>query len=182
MRQRQGPGFSTGAKPGADLPPPLQGLAVLLLHCVFNREVRKHLKGVLAGKRPYPDDSATTRATLLTVGGSRGRQGLDQHQTQPLGLASPTKGGITDLSLERGIQPSLQPRERAELTGWGLSRSQPLFPPHRGQRGFCLEAAPVGAATGPLCRSRQGHGQGAARGLVVGTEPPSAPWWPLLGR
>uniref|UniRef100_A0A8C9EAL3 Cadherin EGF LAG seven-pass G-type receptor 1 n=1 Tax=Phocoena sinus TaxID=42100 RepID=A0A8C9EAL3_PHOSS len=153
----------------------LQGLAVLLLHCVFNREVRKHLKGVLAGKKPYPDDSATTRATLLTVGGSRGRQGLDQHQTQPLGLASPTKGGITDLSPERGIQPSLQPRERAELTGWGLSRSQPLFPtppPPRGQRGFCLEAAPVGAATGP----------GAARGLVVGTEPPSAPWWPLLGR
>ncbi|XP_049550558.1 cadherin EGF LAG seven-pass G-type receptor 1 isoform X4 [Orcinus orca] len=44
----------------------LQGLAVLLLHCVFNREVRKHLKGVLAGKKPYPDDSATTRATLLT--------------------------------------------------------------------------------------------------------------------
>ncbi|KAB0396618.1 hypothetical protein E2I00_020147 [Balaenoptera physalus] len=66
VRQRQGPGFSTGAKPGADLPPPLQGLAVLLLHCVFNREVRKHLKGVLAGKKPYPDDSATTRATLLT--------------------------------------------------------------------------------------------------------------------
>ncbi|MXQ95305.1 hypothetical protein E5288_WYG005122 [Bos mutus] len=44
----------------------LQGLAVLLLHCVFNREVRKHLRGVLAGKKPYADDSATTRATLLT--------------------------------------------------------------------------------------------------------------------
>ncbi|XP_060044769.1 cadherin EGF LAG seven-pass G-type receptor 1 isoform X2 [Erinaceus europaeus] len=44
----------------------LQGLFVLLFHCVLNREVRKHLKGVLAGKKPYPDDSATTRATLLT--------------------------------------------------------------------------------------------------------------------
>ena len=181
MRQRQGPGFSTGAKPGADLPTPLQGLAVLLLHCVFNREVRKHLKGVLAGKKPYPDDSATTRATLLTVGGSRGRQGLDQHQTQPLGLASPTKGGITDPSPERGIQPSLQPRERAESTGWGLSRSQPLFPPRpagilarsRGG-GSCHRAA--------VLRARQGHSEGAAWGLVVGTEPPSGSWWPLLGQ
>ncbi|XP_042638867.1 cadherin EGF LAG seven-pass G-type receptor 1 [Orycteropus afer afer] len=44
----------------------LQGLFVLSFHCVFNREVRKHLKGVLAGKKPHPDDSAATRATLLT--------------------------------------------------------------------------------------------------------------------
>ncbi|XP_036762497.2 cadherin EGF LAG seven-pass G-type receptor 1 isoform X3 [Manis pentadactyla] len=44
----------------------LQGLLVLLFHCVLNREVRKHLKAVLAGKRLHPDDSATTRATLLT--------------------------------------------------------------------------------------------------------------------
>ncbi|XP_006866949.1 PREDICTED: cadherin EGF LAG seven-pass G-type receptor 1, partial [Chrysochloris asiatica] len=44
----------------------LQGLFVLLFHCVLNREVRKHLKGVLTGKKPHPDDSATTRATLLT--------------------------------------------------------------------------------------------------------------------
>ncbi|KAK2497570.1 hypothetical protein MC885_008384, partial [Smutsia gigantea] len=44
----------------------LQGLLVLLFHCVLNREVRKHLKAVLAGKKPHPDDSATTRATLLT--------------------------------------------------------------------------------------------------------------------
>ncbi|KAK1327627.1 hypothetical protein QTO34_012916 [Cnephaeus nilssonii] len=44
----------------------LQGLCVLLLHCVLNREVREHLKGVLAGRKPHPDDSATTRATLLT--------------------------------------------------------------------------------------------------------------------
>ncbi|XP_077025300.1 cadherin EGF LAG seven-pass G-type receptor 1 [Tamandua tetradactyla] len=44
----------------------LQGLFVLLFHCVLNREVRKHLRGVLAGKKLHPDDSATTRATLLT--------------------------------------------------------------------------------------------------------------------
>ncbi|XP_006888184.1 PREDICTED: cadherin EGF LAG seven-pass G-type receptor 1 [Elephantulus edwardii] len=44
----------------------LEGLFVLLFHCVLNREVRRHLKGVLAGKKPHPDDSATTRATLLT--------------------------------------------------------------------------------------------------------------------
>ncbi|XP_059043270.1 cadherin EGF LAG seven-pass G-type receptor 1 [Mustela lutreola] len=44
----------------------LQGLFVLLFHCVLNREVRKHLKAVLAGKKLHLDDSATTRATLLT--------------------------------------------------------------------------------------------------------------------
>ncbi|XP_036093576.1 cadherin EGF LAG seven-pass G-type receptor 1 isoform X5 [Rousettus aegyptiacus] len=44
----------------------LQGLFVLLFHCVLNREVRKHLKGVFVGKKPHPDESATTRATLLT--------------------------------------------------------------------------------------------------------------------
>ncbi|KAF6117915.1 cadherin EGF LAG seven-pass G-type receptor 1 [Phyllostomus discolor] len=44
----------------------LQGLFVLLFHCVLNREVRKHLKGALSGKKPHPDDSAATRATLLT--------------------------------------------------------------------------------------------------------------------
>ncbi|XP_045146623.1 cadherin EGF LAG seven-pass G-type receptor 1, partial [Echinops telfairi] len=44
----------------------LQGLFVLLFHCVLSREVRKHLRGLLSGKKPHPDDSATTRATLLT--------------------------------------------------------------------------------------------------------------------
>ncbi|XP_033621772.1 cadherin EGF LAG seven-pass G-type receptor 1, partial [Fukomys damarensis] len=44
----------------------LQGLFVLLSHCVFNREVRKHLRAVLTGKKLHLDESATTRATLLT--------------------------------------------------------------------------------------------------------------------
>ncbi|XP_023558333.1 cadherin EGF LAG seven-pass G-type receptor 1 isoform X2 [Octodon degus] len=44
----------------------VQGLFVLLSHCVLNREVRKHLRALLAGKKPHLDESATTRATLLT--------------------------------------------------------------------------------------------------------------------
>ncbi|XP_045866540.1 cadherin EGF LAG seven-pass G-type receptor 1 isoform X2 [Meles meles] len=44
----------------------LQGLFVLLFHCVLNREVRKHLKAALAGKKLHLDDSSATRATLLT--------------------------------------------------------------------------------------------------------------------
>lgn len=52
----------------ADLMPiSLQGLFVLLFHCVTHREVRKHLRAVLAGKKLHLDDSAATRATLLTV-------------------------------------------------------------------------------------------------------------------
>ena len=46
----------------------LQGIFVLLFHCVTHREVRKHLRAGLAGKKLHLDDSATTRATLLTVG------------------------------------------------------------------------------------------------------------------
>nr|XP_011753199.1 cadherin EGF LAG seven-pass G-type receptor 1 isoform X2 [Macaca nemestrina] len=44
----------------------LQGPFVLLFHCVLNQEVRKHLKGVLGGRKLHLEDSTTTRATLLT--------------------------------------------------------------------------------------------------------------------
>uniref|UniRef100_A0A2K5EZN3 Cadherin EGF LAG seven-pass G-type receptor 1 n=1 Tax=Aotus nancymaae TaxID=37293 RepID=A0A2K5EZN3_AOTNA len=44
----------------------LQGPFVLLFHCVLNQEVRKHLKGVLSGRKLHLEDSATTRAMLLT--------------------------------------------------------------------------------------------------------------------
>lgn len=94
---------------------PPQGLSVLLLYCVFNREVRKHLKEVLAGKKPHPDDSATTRATLLTVGTPTGpggwaalltgRVGLwIQHRTQLRGLGSLAKPA-SQPSRQRGIKP-----------------------------------------------------------------------------
>lgn len=45
----------------------IQGLFIFLFHCVFDKEVRKHLKNTLTGKKPLPDDSTATRATLLTV-------------------------------------------------------------------------------------------------------------------
>lgn len=45
----------------------IQGLFIFFFHCVFNKEVRKHLKNALTGKKPLPDDSTATRATLLTV-------------------------------------------------------------------------------------------------------------------
>uniref|UniRef100_A0ACB8FRD1 Uncharacterized protein n=2 Tax=Sphaerodactylus townsendi TaxID=933632 RepID=A0ACB8FRD1_9SAUR len=44
----------------------LQGLFIFFFHCIFNKEVRKHLKNTFTGKKPLPDDSTTTRATLLT--------------------------------------------------------------------------------------------------------------------
>lgn len=68
--------------------PSLQGLFVLLFHCALNREVRKHLKGVLAGKKLHPDDSATTRATLLTVGGPQGIHVGPGVQAAPLARGS----------------------------------------------------------------------------------------------
>ncbi|KAG8439892.1 hypothetical protein GDO86_005888 [Hymenochirus boettgeri] len=44
----------------------LQGLFIFFFHCIFNKEVRKHLKTAFMGKKALPDDTATTRATLLT--------------------------------------------------------------------------------------------------------------------
>ncbi|XP_034297968.1 cadherin EGF LAG seven-pass G-type receptor 1 isoform X2 [Pantherophis guttatus] len=44
----------------------LQGLFIFFFHCIFNKEVRKHLKNTFTGKKSFPDDSTTTRATLLT--------------------------------------------------------------------------------------------------------------------
>lgn len=52
----------------------IQGLFIFFFHCVFNKEVRKHLKNTLTGKKPLPDDSTATRATLLTVRKKMGKK------------------------------------------------------------------------------------------------------------
>ncbi|XP_066525030.1 cadherin EGF LAG seven-pass G-type receptor 1 [Hoplias malabaricus] len=44
----------------------LQGIFIFFFHCVLSKEVRKNLKMVLTGKKPLPDESSTTRASLLT--------------------------------------------------------------------------------------------------------------------
>lgn len=177
-----------------DLPPSVQGLFVLLFHCVLNREVRKHLKGVLAGKKPHPDDSATTRATLLTVGGTQRRpQGLGSTAHQgPMWVCGqsrkhssvvcvPQGGGVTEPSVERA----------SRLPGRGLavpdllSRSQKDGPrqartPDQTQwlweRGCALAAAGAGQWT-PLVPSEapvpsRDTVRVPALGLAMGTEPP----------
>lgn len=89
------------------MPISLQGIFVLLFHCVTHREVRKHLRAVLAGKRLHLDDSATTRATLLTVGaaGDLSSPGLGAGSTakqQGWELWGPNSVGfISDLSTHR---------------------------------------------------------------------------------
>ncbi|XP_042370492.1 cadherin EGF LAG seven-pass G-type receptor 1-like [Plectropomus leopardus] len=44
----------------------LQGVFIFFFHVVFNKEVRKNLKNVFTGKKSVPDESSTTRASLLT--------------------------------------------------------------------------------------------------------------------
>ncbi|XP_039617017.1 cadherin EGF LAG seven-pass G-type receptor 1 isoform X2 [Polypterus senegalus] len=44
----------------------LQGIFIFFFHCIFNKEVRKHLKNTLTGKKPQLDESLTTRTSLLT--------------------------------------------------------------------------------------------------------------------
>uniref|UniRef100_A0A8C7GPE4 Cadherin EGF LAG seven-pass G-type receptor 1 n=1 Tax=Oncorhynchus kisutch TaxID=8019 RepID=A0A8C7GPE4_ONCKI len=44
----------------------LQGIFIFFFHVIFNKEVRKNLKNVFTGKKASPDESSTTRASLLT--------------------------------------------------------------------------------------------------------------------
>uniref|UniRef100_A0A3P8W458 Cadherin EGF LAG seven-pass G-type receptor 1 n=1 Tax=Cynoglossus semilaevis TaxID=244447 RepID=A0A3P8W458_CYNSE len=44
----------------------LQGVFIFFFHVVFNKDVRKNLKNVFTGKKSMPDESSTTRASLLT--------------------------------------------------------------------------------------------------------------------
>lgn len=44
-----------------------QGIFFFFFYIVFSKEVRKNLKNVFTGKKPLPDESNTTRTTLLTV-------------------------------------------------------------------------------------------------------------------
>ncbi|TMS03043.1 Cadherin EGF LAG seven-pass G-type receptor 1, partial [Larimichthys crocea] len=44
----------------------LQGVFIFFFHVIFNKEVRKNLKNVFTGKKSLPDESSTTRASLLT--------------------------------------------------------------------------------------------------------------------
>lgn len=104
MAIQRGSGRALASVPRPRLSPALtpstptpQGLGVLLLHCVLNREVRKHLKAVLAGKKAYPDDSATTRATLLTVGGAweLGPGGVGTSVRHSATVSSPAEEGAS---------------------------------------------------------------------------------------
>nr|XP_055045624.1 cadherin EGF LAG seven-pass G-type receptor 1 isoform X3 [Misgurnus anguillicaudatus] len=44
----------------------LQGVFFFFFYIVFSKEVRKNLKNVFTGKKPLPDESSTTRTSLLT--------------------------------------------------------------------------------------------------------------------
>uniref|UniRef100_A0A3Q3WKM9 Cadherin EGF LAG seven-pass G-type receptor 1 n=1 Tax=Mola mola TaxID=94237 RepID=A0A3Q3WKM9_MOLML len=45
----------------------LQGVFIFFFHVIFNKEVRKTLRNIFTGKKSIPDDSGTTKASLLTV-------------------------------------------------------------------------------------------------------------------
>lgn len=44
-----------------------QGVFIFFFHVIINKEVRENLKNVLTGGKSVPDESSTTRASLLTV-------------------------------------------------------------------------------------------------------------------
>lgn len=44
-----------------------QGVFIFFFLVLINKEVRKNLKNVFTGKKSVPDESSSTRASLLTV-------------------------------------------------------------------------------------------------------------------
>uniref|UniRef100_UPI0037E959B4 cadherin EGF LAG seven-pass G-type receptor 1-like n=1 Tax=Semicossyphus pulcher TaxID=241346 RepID=UPI0037E959B4 len=44
----------------------LQGIFIFFFHVIFNKEVRKNLKNFFTGQKSIPDESSTTRVSLLT--------------------------------------------------------------------------------------------------------------------
>lgn len=181
VEQHQDPESHTDLKPIS-----LQGIFVLLFHCVAHREVRKHLRAVLAGKKLQLDDSATTRATLLTVGGAGdpsspglgagGRVGSCEDQTHyvPWALYLSTHHGA-EASWKR-LCPTPAPLARAsEDGGQGSYLSQPeavstgseVFPLSAGQEMFSLcRKAPVCSPVHPSPVLAWGPPRGQCRPLA----------------
>ncbi|XP_066580030.1 cadherin EGF LAG seven-pass G-type receptor 1 isoform X2 [Amia ocellicauda] len=76
----------------------LQGIFIFFFHCIFNHEVRKNLKNVLTGKKPSPDESSTTHASLLT----RSLKCNDTYTTEPVLYRTPI--GESTVSLESTVR------------------------------------------------------------------------------
>lgn len=122
---------------------------MLLFHCVLNREVRKHLRAGLAGKKLHLDDSATTRATLLTVGGTGDPMGPGSWAALPiLGLGAVRTKHQTGLS---GLGPRAVPGHvaMAPNDSWEKENRWGLCPLTAHFHGLWKMGARAGEAPGP---------------------------------
>ncbi|XP_049616876.1 cadherin EGF LAG seven-pass G-type receptor 1 isoform X5 [Syngnathus scovelli] len=74
----------------------LQGIFIFFFHIIFNKDVRKHLKNIFTGKKNLPDETGTTRASLLT-------RSLNCNNTDD-GLMYRAAGGESNVSLDSTLR------------------------------------------------------------------------------
>uniref|UniRef100_A0A7N8YR41 Cadherin EGF LAG seven-pass G-type receptor 1 n=1 Tax=Mastacembelus armatus TaxID=205130 RepID=A0A7N8YR41_9TELE len=85
----------------------LQGVFIFFFHVIFNKEVRKNLKNVFTGKKSIPDDTGTTRASLLTRSLNCNNTYTEDGQLYRSGIGESTVSLDSTLRSESGQKPSV---------------------------------------------------------------------------
>uniref|UniRef100_A0A8D0AXG8 Cadherin EGF LAG seven-pass G-type receptor 1 n=1 Tax=Sander lucioperca TaxID=283035 RepID=A0A8D0AXG8_SANLU len=85
----------------------LQGVFIFFFHVIFNKEVRKNLKNVFTGKKNVPDESSTTRASLLTRSLNCNNTYTEDGALYRSGIGESTVSLDSTLREESGQKPSV---------------------------------------------------------------------------
>lgn len=85
----------------------LQGVFIFFFHVILNKEVMKNLKNVFTGKKSAPDESSTTRASLLTRSLNCNTTYTEDGQLYRSGIGESTVSLDSTLREESGQKPSV---------------------------------------------------------------------------
>ncbi|XP_065807161.1 cadherin EGF LAG seven-pass G-type receptor 1 isoform X3 [Labrus bergylta] len=85
----------------------LQGVFIFFFHVIFNKEVRKNLKNFFTGKKSIPDESSTTRASLLTRSLNCNNTYTEDGALYRSGIGESTVSLDSTLREESGQKPSV---------------------------------------------------------------------------
>uniref|UniRef100_A0A665WXR0 Cadherin EGF LAG seven-pass G-type receptor 1 n=1 Tax=Echeneis naucrates TaxID=173247 RepID=A0A665WXR0_ECHNA len=98
----------------------LQGVFIFFFHVVFNKEARKNLKNIFTGKKSVPDESSTTRASLLTRSLNCNNTYTEDGPLYRSGIGESTVSLDSTLREESGQKPSVSSgtaKGRTDLDG-----------------------------------------------------------------
>ncbi|XP_074554309.1 cadherin EGF LAG seven-pass G-type receptor 1 isoform X2 [Halichoeres trimaculatus] len=85
----------------------LQGVFIFFFHVIFNKEVRRNLKTFFTGKKSIPDESSTTRASLLTRSLNCNNTYTEDGALYRSGIGESTVSLESTLREESGQKPSV---------------------------------------------------------------------------